>query len=198
VVAIARSAPYPAPAIRPSSGHALPAKSRPAHALAVPLLRRGGREAAGVVRPAGYASLDFRLSKNYRSYMRYSQNYNSIPFNHDTKDRAAKLRKARVLSESLFWNEIKNGKFLGLDFDRQKPIGNYFADFYCAELGLVVEIDGASHNDKAASDGWRDEYMQSLGLRVVRIAENGVRNHIDMELDGLKKIVEEIRRAQSA
>jgi very-short-patch-repair endonuclease len=49
---------------------------------------------------------------------RYSKKYNLLPYNKNLSHRASKLRKAGILSEVVFWNEIKNGKFLGLDFDR--------------------------------------------------------------------------------
>ena len=125
--------------------------------------------------------------------MRYTKNYNSLPYNRDLSHRAIELRKARILSEALLWNELKNGKFLGLDFDRQKQIGSYFADFYCAELSLVIEVDGSSHDDKYDYDKRRDEYMQKLGLRVVRISDEGVRHRIEMELEYIARIVQEIK-----
>jgi len=58
------------------------------------------------------------------------------------------LRCPGNLSEVLLCQEIKNDRFLGLDFDRQKIIGNYIVDFYCAEKQVVVEIDGSSHENK--------------------------------------------------
>ncbi len=69
----------------------------------------------------------------------------------------------------LLWKELKSKKLNGLDFDRQKIIGNYIADFYCAEKAVVIEIDGSSHNTKQREDAIRDRFMQSLGLQVIRI-----------------------------
>ena len=56
--------------------------------------------------------------------------WNELPFYPDLKERAKKLRKAGNLSEVLFWNQVKNKQFSGLDFDRQKIIGDYIVDFY--------------------------------------------------------------------
>ena len=53
----------------------------------------------------------------------------SLPTNPKLKERARELRKQGILSEVLFWNEVKHKKFLNLDFDRQKIIGNYIVDF---------------------------------------------------------------------
>lgn len=58
---------------------------------------------------------------------------------------ARKLRKEMTFSEILLWNELKQKKMLGYDFDRQKPLDNFIVDFFCKELGLVIEIDGDSH-----------------------------------------------------
>lgn len=74
-------------------------------------------------------------------------------YNPKLKDRAKELRKAGVLSEVLLWQELKARKFLDLDFDRQKIIGNYIVDFFCDALQLVIELDGSSHNDKYEYDG---------------------------------------------
>ncbi len=46
------------------------------------------------------------------------------------------------------WLELKSDKLNGLDFDRQKIIGNYIVDFYCAEKGMVIEVDGATHDHR--------------------------------------------------
>jgi len=74
-----------------------------------------------------------------------------IPYNPKLKEVARKLRKQGILSEVLLWNELK-GKKLGYDFHRQKPINDYVVDFYCAELDLVIEIDGDWHSDKFDDD----------------------------------------------
>ena len=55
------------------------------------------------------------------------------------------LRKNSTLSEVLLWNELKGKKLMGIDFHRQKPIGNYIVDFFSPELRLVIEIDGITH-----------------------------------------------------
>jgi very-short-patch-repair endonuclease len=100
---------------------------------------------------------------------RNTKNYMSLPYNPKLKERAKKLRQARNLSEVLFWNQVKNKKFKGFDFDRQKIVGNYIVDFYCSNCNVVVEIDGKSHDNKVAYDAKRDAYLKSLGLEVIHI-----------------------------
>ena len=69
-----------------------------------------------------------------------------IPYNQKLKELARHLRKSSTLSEVLLWRYLKRKQMLGYDFDRQKPIDNYIVDFYCSELGLIVEVDGKSHS----------------------------------------------------
>jgi very-short-patch-repair endonuclease len=101
--------------------------------------------------------------------MRATQKYKSLPFNPALKKRAQELRKAGLLHEALLWLELKSKKLNNLDFDRQKIIGNYIVDFYCAEKGVVIEVDGCSHDNKQPEDALRDQYLNSLGLVVIRL-----------------------------
>ena len=108
--------------------------------------------------------------------MRNTTKYMSLPYNPQLKERAKALRKAGNLSEVLLWQQLKNGLFFGLDFDRQKIIGNYIVDFYCAEKGVVIEIDGYSHDSKTDYDAKRDNFLNSFGLRVIHILDQDVRS----------------------
>ena len=83
---------------------------------------------------------------------RYSKN---LPYNSKLKQRARSLRKAGVLSELLFWQQVHKGKFWNIDFDRQNIIGSYIVDFYVKSLSLVIEIDGNSHIGKENYDRQR-------------------------------------------
>jgi valyl-tRNA synthetase/very-short-patch-repair endonuclease/predicted alpha/beta hydrolase family esterase len=109
--------------------------------------------------------------------------YMSLPYNPKLKEKAKELRKAGNLSEVILWNEIKSGKVHNLDFDRQKIIGNYIVDFYCASLGLVIEIDGISHDYKGEYDVQREKYLASLGLSIVHIDDSEVKNNLNNVLE---------------
>ena len=61
-------------------------------------------------------------------------------------------------SEVKLWNELKNGKLNGYDFDRQRAIGNYIVDFYWKDVQLAIEIDGITHEEEKAK--WKDEKRQ--------------------------------------
>lgn len=111
--------------------------------------------------------------------MRATQKFKSLPFNPALRARAKELRKAGMLHEALFWNQIKSAKLNGLDFDRQKIIGNYIVDFYCAEKNVVIELDGSSHNGKEDYDKQRDDFLISLGLIVIHIGVADVLNNME-------------------
>ena len=66
---------------------------------------------------------------------------------------------------------VRNRNFHGIDFDRQRIIGNYIVDFYVKTLGLIVEIDGKSHDQKAEYDAGRIAFFENLGLKVFVVSD---------------------------
>jgi very-short-patch-repair endonuclease len=70
----------------------------------------------------------------------------NLPKNRELIYFSKKNRRAGILAEVLFWQQVHKGKFYGINFNRQKVIGNYIVDFYVPSLSLVIEIDGWSHN----------------------------------------------------
>jgi very-short-patch-repair endonuclease len=69
-----------------------------------------------------------------------------------------------------------------LKFRRQHPLGDYFLDFYCAECGLVVELDGSQHVD-SPKDVARTRSLEARGLRPVRVWNDDVFLRIDDVLE---------------
>jgi len=108
-----------------------------------------------------------------------------IPYNPRLKKRAAELRKAGILSEVLLWLKVKNKQINGLDFDRQRIIGNYIVDFCCIDTGVVIEIDGSSHDGKENYDFHRDEYIKNMGLEIIRIEDWKIKNKMNDVIDFL-------------
>ncbi len=118
--------------------------------------------------------------------VRNTTNYMSLPYNPKLKERAKALRKAGNLAEVLFWQQVHKKQFMGLDFDRQKIIGNYIVDFYCANVNVVVEIDGSSHDNKHDYDAARDAYLEGLGLTVIHITDEAVKKDLAQTMEDLK------------
>jgi very-short-patch-repair endonuclease len=111
--------------------------------------------------------------------MRKTHIYNTLPCNPALREKAKALRKAGILHEALLWLQLKSNQLNELDFDRQKIIGNYIVDFYCAEKSVVIEVDGASHEHRQVEDATRDGYLNSLGLVVIRLLAKDVLQNID-------------------
>lgn len=113
----------------------------------------------------------------------------NLPYNPKLKLFARDLRKARNLSEVLFWKEVKSNQFHSLDFDRQKVIGNYIVDFYVKSLGLVVEIDGKYHDFKKEKDKERQQYLENLGIKFFRISDFDAKKNMHLVLQDLENYI---------
>ena len=83
----------------------------------------------------------------------------------------------------------------GLQFYRQRIIGDYIVDFYCPRSKLVIEIDGGQHysGKVEADDKKRDQNLSDLGITVLRFSNievlkelDGVLEHIYMNLKNEK------------
>ena len=64
-------------------------------------------------------------------------------------------------------------------FSRQKVLGKYIADFYCAEAKLVIELDGSGHYTEEGKqyDEERTAFLEEYGLTVIRIPNTGINNN---------------------
>jgi len=64
-------------------------------------------------------------------------------------------------------------------FSRQKILGKYIADFYCAQAKIVIELDGSQHynEDSLGKDAERTTFLEGYGLKVIRIPNNNVNNN---------------------
>jgi len=78
-------------------------------------------------------------------------------------------------------------------FRRQVPIGRYFADFACHQIGLIIELDGSQHGEDAARryDAERTAYLESQGYHVVRFWNAEVMDEIEAVLDTIFAIVQQ-------
>ena len=79
----------------------------------------------------------------------------------------------------------------GIDFHRQKPIGNYIVDFFSPEMRLVIEIDGITQAYKQKSDMERQEYLESITLTVLRFQDSDVRTNMNAVLETIKEWMKE-------
>jgi len=89
------------------------------------------------------------------------------------------LRKNMTKEERHLWYDFL--KKLPITIQRQKVIGKYIVDFYCASANLLIEIDGSQHYELESikEDATRDKYLKNLGLVVKRYANNEINNDFE-------------------
>jgi len=106
------------------------------------------------------------------------------------RDRARALRKGMTESERRLWQGLRHRR-LGVRFLRQKVLAGYIVDFYAAEAGLVVEVDGGQHWEAghAARDRRRDERLRGLGLEVLRFPADAVLRETAAVLEAIAETV---------
>ena len=103
-----------------------------------------------------------------------------FPYDPANVKKAKELRKVMVPAEKKLWYEmLRKENFRNLKFLRQKPIDSYIADFYCAKLKLVIEIDGDSHAEKEEYDRTRTNLLNSYGITVLRYSNRDVLNNME-------------------
>ena len=91
-----------------------------------------------------------------------------VPYRLKLKTPSRTLRRNPTPAEKKLWFEFL--RYLPQKFTRQKPLGQYIADFYCSAQRLVIEIDGDSHFTAQGEeyDQRRSAILQGLGLRLIR------------------------------
>ena len=104
--------------------------------------------------------------------MEYKHNRELVPF-------AKQLRKEMTKEERHLWYDFL--RTYPVRFLRQKVIGNYIVDFYCARANIVVELDGSQHYEAQAQeeDFRRTAYLQQFGVSVIRIPNCDVNNNFE-------------------
>lgn len=84
-------------------------------------------------------------------------------------------------AEISLWSKLRRKQMYGLQFYRQKLLGNYIVDFYCPSAQMVIEIDGGQHytEEGQAQDSKRDAFLNDIGLRVLRFSNLDVLGNLD-------------------
>ncbi len=110
-----------------------------------------------------------------------------ISYNSKLIEVARENRKNQTPAENKMWSILKNRQINGYKFLRQKPLNNFIADFYCAELMLVIEVDGDSHIEQREYDMLRSEKLEEYGIKVIRYQNNEIISNIDKVFKNLKE-----------
>ena len=101
---------------------------------------------------------------------------------------ARHFRKNPTESEDAVWQMLRNRQIKNLKWRRQQVIDGFIADFYCAELNVVLEIDGSVHDNEEVKeyDEYRTSVFASKGIRTYRL-----RNE-DCDKQHLTELIENI------
>jgi very-short-patch-repair endonuclease len=114
-----------------------------------------------------------------------------IPYNPELKLLARQLRKNSSLPEVLLWQNIKQRAY-GVQFHRQVPMLHYIVDFYCHEIGLAIEIDGASHDHSVLYDAKRQGELEAYGVKFLRFSNEDVKKNMFSVLLVIDETVKEL------
>lgn len=115
-----------------------------------------------------------------------------IKYNKKLTQRARILRAGQTDCECIVWDNILLKKQTGYKFTRQKPIGNFIADFYCSKLKLAIEIDGNSHYDKKEYDEEREIEFSKQGIYTFRLSNDAVYRNLDSVKENVLNIVNKL------
>src|SRR5262245_53149759 len=103
-------------------------------------------------------------------------------------DNARRLRLSMTEAEGTLWSSLRGRAFGGIKLRRQHPFGPFIADFYCAEVQLVVELDGTYQDGREANDERRQQWIELHGIQVLRFTNREV-------LDRLRDVLSSILNA---
>jgi very-short-patch-repair endonuclease len=114
--------------------------------------------------------------------MEQAKKSNFWNYNPNLKSFAKQNRRSMTKAEACLWKYLLGGRqLMGYRFNRQRPVGNYIADFLCKELMLIIEVDGLTHqfDEVRENDILRETALEALGFTVIRFDDDEVLNDID-------------------
>jgi len=120
---------------------------------------------------------------------------NNQNYNKNLQPKAHSLRYTMTKAEACLWKyALRAGMMKGYGFNRQRPIGNYIADFVCKELKLVIEVDGYSHHfeETREKDKLKEDYFKKEGFRILRFDDDEVLKDIRNVIRVIEDEIEEI------
>lgn len=109
------------------------------------------------------------------------------PVSEFQRGNAKRLRRDMTDAERALWQAVRAHRLAGLQFRRQAPIGPYIVDFFCAEKGLIVELDGGQHGTDQAmhADTERTEWLAAHGYCLIRFWNHDVLTNLDGVLSAI-------------
>ena len=111
--------------------------------------------------------------------------------NKNTVPAARILRKNMTKEERHLWYDFL--RTYPIKFLRQKPLGKFIADFYCAKAKIIIELDGSQHYEEIniEKDTQRTTYLEQYGIKVIRIPNNEVNRNFKGVCEYIDNIVKQ-------
>jgi very-short-patch-repair endonuclease len=106
---------------------------------------------------------------------------------------AREFRKQPSRSEAILWKALRGKQLDGLKFRRQQPVGQFIVDFYNSDHRLVIEVDGPIHDFQRRADRARQELLEVLGLKVLRLNAEMIENNLPAALDLIRGAIKAAR-----
>ncbi|WP_432769371.1 MAG: endonuclease domain-containing protein [Sphingopyxis sp.] len=104
---------------------------------------------------------------------------------------ASKMRREPTEAEKRLWRYLSGAKLGGLKFRRQATIGSRIADFFCPAKGLVVEVDGNTH-DRERDEALDRRMAEQYGYRTIRVTNEDIFTNMDGVLQHIENIACEL------
>jgi very-short-patch-repair endonuclease len=115
-----------------------------------------------------------------------------------SENNSTRLRADQSIPEKVLWSRLRNRQLAGFKFRRQHQLGPFVADFFCAEIGLVIELDSTYHNDRREQDAARDSWMQGHSLTVLRITAGELAKNESGVLSGILRTAQGLSAKKAA
>ena len=113
-------------------------------------------------------------------------------FNHpDTKEYRRQLRRESTPSERMLWKKLCRRQVDGYKFRQQHGFGIYIMDFYCPELRLCIEVDGAVHDSPEAMQNDKDRtlFLNQHRIKVIRFRNEEIESDIESVIQRIKEYI---------
>ena len=112
------------------------------------------------------------------------------------KQRAKELRIEQTPAEKTLWRILRDRRLGDYKFRRQRPIGRFIVDFYCAEARLIIELDGDSHADQTEYDLERTKWLQDRDYHVIRVTNRDVKLNLDGVAEKILEVCGQLKDAR--
>jgi very-short-patch-repair endonuclease len=103
------------------------------------------------------------------------------------------MRHEPTPAENRLWQRLRGRRVQDMKFRRQHAIERFIVDFYCADVRLIVEVDGPIHDYTLEEDAVRQEFLEGLGFQVIRFSNDEVLQSLEEVIERIGEVIIEGR-----